>query len=139
MPAYQVDNLISLAGDALVLILITGVAGLWWYSRTKARERLRHKLLDKISSEQMVQLLETETGRRWMLDMFSDHRTSDEMRRQARERTIVLATVAAGCLAFSWASAAALVAGVLCLAAAVGQGIALYFSRSAPASDGPGR
>jgi hypothetical protein len=64
MRQYQIDNLISMLTSVVVVAVITVTALRVWRRSFEAKHELRRQLLDKMTSNEMVRILESEEGRR---------------------------------------------------------------------------
>jgi len=86
-----------------VLLLAWIITLAWkWSSRTAAlRHELRLKILERFSSEELVSLLETEGGRKWLGDVLSGRSEPQEMVDGSLRQAIVLTFLGLGLLAIA--------------------------------------
>ena len=71
MSRYQIDALIA-AGTTFVILLACGLLLLFVIRRRMAeRHQIRLALLEKLSNEDMVRLLESDGGRAWLRDVLA--------------------------------------------------------------------
>lgn len=133
MQHYQVDNLIA-ATTSIVILILTGAA-LLFVIRRRMREQheLRRALLEKLPAEELIRLAESDDGRAWLRDVLVG--TSD--RRGGLERALQMIFAGAGCgVASAYLGLDALgAAGVILLAAGIGQWIATLVLSRRKASD----
>ena len=124
MSAYQIDALIAATSTLAVLI----VCGLMLLSVIRRRMAERHEIrlavLAKLSNEDMVRLLESESGRAWLRDVMAGPSSGS---RAGIERAMMVVFAGIGCgaaAAFLGAKTLA-VFGAIILAAGAGQLLAV--------------
>jgi uncharacterized paraquat-inducible protein A len=118
---YQVDNLIAVCSSFVIVMTMTALAFRVWRRDFEARHELRRRLLEKMTSEEVARLLETEEGRRSITALFSGEERSGMAGATGRGVTLLLIGMA---LAISGVmSHLQLVgtAGVIAIAGGIGQ------------------
>lgn len=123
MRQYQIDAMIAAAG-AIVILAITAWVFLAVVRRRMAeRHEIRRALLEKLSSEELVHLLENEGGRAWLRDVLSgpnDARAGIERAMQA-----IFAGLGCGAAAMLFHVRPLGVFGLILSAAGIGQLVAV--------------
>lgn len=123
MPDYQIDNLIII-GSTIVVLFAAGAAFLSVIRRRMAeRQEVRRALLEKLSSEEMVRLAESESGRVWLRDMFgSGSDARGDLIRQAMQ--MIFGGVGCGVVAGVMHVRPIGIAGIILVAVGLGQLVA---------------
>jgi hypothetical protein len=94
MSQYQIDNLIATATTLVVLVLGAAIVLVVMKRRMTERQETRRAILEKISGEEMVRLLETESGRLWLREVLSG--ANDVRARVERAMTVLFAGIGCG-------------------------------------------
>jgi hypothetical protein len=122
MRQYQLDVLMQWMGSLAVLIFLTVLAFRWARRVADQRHELRMKILERFSSEELVNLLTTEGGRKWLADALSGRSDPVDLIALAHQRAILLTCLGLGLLGTAAAlrSEMLLVLGILLLVGALG-------------------
>lgn len=136
MRDYQIDSLLAAITAVAVLTACGWVLLSLLRRRMAERHEIRLAVLAKLSSEEMVRLLESDGGRAWLRDVLAgadDLRTGIE-----RATTVVLAGIGSGVAGMVLHLKVAGVLGMIFVAVGAGQLVAVFLlSRRAPkAGDG---
>ena len=125
MKDYQLDMLLATVPGVAILI-----AGAWVFAvivrrRMAERQEVRRAILEKLSSEELLRLLENEGGRTWLRDVLAGPNDA----RAGIERAMQMLFAGIGCgVAAAFLHIRSLGAfGVILVAASVGQLVALAF------------
>lgn len=123
MKPYQVDNIIATT-TALVVILVSAAVFLFIVRRRMAeRQEVRRAILEKLSSEEMVRLLESEGGRAWLRDVLSG--PNDARAGIERAMQVLFAGIGCGIASALLHEKIVGIFGIILVAASVGQLVAL--------------
>lgn len=123
MAQYQVDNLIVVVSTIVVLLVAGGVFLSIVRRRMNERQEVRRALLEKLSSEELIRLAETDGGRVWLRDMFGNATdTRAELLRQAMQ--MIFGGAGCGVVATIMRMRPIGIAGIILIAVGLGQLVA---------------
>jgi len=129
MKPYQIDNLIATTTTLLLLFLGAAIVFSIFRRRMAERQEMRKAILEKISGEEMVRLLESEGGRAWLRDVLSG--PNDARAGVERAMMVLFSGIACGIAAVFLHELAIGIFGAILIAASVGQlaALAIYAKR----------
>jgi hypothetical protein len=121
MRQYQIDNLIAVLSSFVIVVTVTIVVLRLWRRTFEAKHELRRQLLDKMTSEEAVRLLESADGRRSIAALVGEGEERGVVGAMGRGATLVLIGLALGGSAALSRLPLVGTAGLIAVAAGLGQ------------------
>lgn len=121
MHQYQVDNLIAIIASFVIVLTVTILILRVWRRAFEAQHELRRQLLDKMTSEEVARILATEDGRRSIGALVGEEETRGIAGTLGRGSTLILIGFALGISAMISHLPMVGTAGLIAIAAGVGQ------------------
>jgi hypothetical protein len=124
MHQYQVDNLIAIGASFVIVLTVTLLLLRAWRRAFEANHELRRQLLDKMASEEVARMVESDEGRRALAFLAGEEETRGISGAVSRGSTLILIGFALGLSATLSHLPLVGTAGLIAIAAGIGQLVA---------------